>query len=102
MPLGLALDDRRNRHADICLLRPRRKLQRVQRFETCEAIYLGEQFQAPVNDHECVQLLERELYLAHSKLESEIAPRRVLEDQLGGVRSIFEQYRQQGRSERRE
>ena len=67
-----------------------------------EAIYLGEQFQAPVNDHERVQLLERELYLARTKLESEMAARRVLEDQLSGVRSIFEQYKQQGRSERRE
>ena len=59
-----------------------------------EVVYLGEQRQAAVNDHERVEWLERELSLTRTQLESETTARRSLEDRLSGLRSIFEQYRQ--------
>ncbi|KAI9437447.1 hypothetical protein H4582DRAFT_1954670 [Lactarius indigo] len=59
-----------------------------------EVVYLGEPLQATVSDHERIERLERELSLAHAKLESETTARRTLEDRLSGLRSTFEQYRQ--------
>lgn len=59
-----------------------------------EAVYLGEQLQAAVHDHERVEQLERELHLARAQLESEITARRALENRLSGLRAMFKQYRQ--------
>ena len=58
-------------------------------------VHIGVQLQTPVNDHERVVLLERELALARAQLASETSARRALEDQLNSVRAIVEPNKQE-------
>ena len=59
-----------------------------------EMVHVGVQLQTPVNDHERVALLERELALARAQLASETSARRALEDQLNSVRAIVDPNKQ--------
>ena len=59
-----------------------------------EMVYLGEQPQAAVNDHERVELLERELHRVRAQLESETTARHALDKRFGELRSILQQYKQ--------